>query len=231
MTDFDRAQLKNALAGDAAEMRALIEYMAPVVRARVARAVGRRFSFNHADLSTDIADFTQEVFVALFENDAKALRAWNPERGLSFLNFVGLLAQRRVAGMLRTSDWRVRSEQVSLHDSQMRSTGDAEIDGEASATVDDTLKRLLEYLEATLSIRALDMFDRLFIREHTVEQIGEETGMSAAAVYQWRSRLAKAARDGMSALELQDAKRQSGPRLIAGAELPRAKASWRGRGR
>jgi RNA polymerase sigma-70 factor (ECF subfamily) len=46
--------------------------------------------------------------VALFESDARVLRGWDPARGMSFLNYVGLLTERLVGrqlGSRRRSPW------------------------------------------------------------------------------------------------------------------------------
>ena len=39
---------------------------------------------------------TQAVFLSLFEDDGKALRAWDPDRGSPLESFVSLLAHRQV---------------------------------------------------------------------------------------------------------------------------------------
>ena len=211
MSQLDRERLDRALSGDTAALREVIELMTPVVRARVIRALSRRFGFHNRHLESELADFTQEVFVALFNADAKALRAWDAERGLSFLNFVGLLAQHRVAEILRTRRWQIQAEELSLDDSHTRT-----MEPEAEAPSEDQLKELLEYLESKLSVRGLDMFERLYVKNQPIERVCSETGLSTEAVYQWRSRLAKTAREGLRTIETRREQASPPPRRAAG---------------
>src|SRR5262245_8316373 len=98
--NMDPERIRAAIAGDAGAIAELLSAATPVVQARVARALLRRPETRGRDIHADVADLTQEVFVALFTADGKALKAWDPARGLSFANFVGLLAQRRVSSLL-----------------------------------------------------------------------------------------------------------------------------------
>lgn len=41
--------------------------------------------------------------VSLFTDQGRALRAWDPARGLSLENFVGFVAERQIASILRTA--------------------------------------------------------------------------------------------------------------------------------
>lgn len=198
MDEFDREQLHEALAGNPAAVRALVALLTPIVRARVARALTR----HRRNLDAELGDFTQEVFVALFTSDAKALRAWDPSRGLSFVNFVGLLAQHRVADLLRTQRWRQRQDDVELDESQLRAAPyDADSVTDTTLASQERLSLVLEYMEAKLSERGIEMFQRLYVQEQSVEQVAAATGVSHDAVYQWRSRLSKLAREALSELE------------------------------
>jgi RNA polymerase sigma factor (sigma-70 family) len=204
MPFVDPEQVRAALSNDPAAVRSLVEHMKPVVQARVARALGRRVGFRARDLASDIADFTQEVFMALFSDDARALRRWDPARGLSFQNFVGLLAQHRVAEILRTKRWSTQAEKLVSDESQIReAVAEPAADSEDASMSQELLGRLLERLESTLSTRGLEMFERLYVRGESIEQVCAETGLRSNAVHQWRSRIAKAARNGLQALEIE----------------------------
>ena len=198
MNQHEHECLQRALAGDLTQLRALVDRLGPVVRARVARALSR---YPQARRPHELEVLTQEVFVSLFASDAKLLRKWDPTRGLSLRNFVGLLAQQRVAELLR-GQRKSGNERVALEDSQLRlAQRDSGEDGEARSASRELLSRLLTYLEAHLSTLGLELFERLYVNGESVAQVCEATGMSPDAVYQWRSRLAKAAREGMQALE------------------------------
>jgi hypothetical protein len=83
--------VRRALAGDRGALRPLVDVLVPVVQARVARAMVRSAVAHKQgrDLRQDMADFMQEVFVALFADRAKALRSWDPTRGCSLRKLCG----------------------------------------------------------------------------------------------------------------------------------------------
>jgi RNA polymerase sigma factor (sigma-70 family) len=199
MTDLDRELLQRALSGDECALRAVIVSMTPVVRARVTRVLGRNMGFGHAQFAQEVADFTQEVFMALFANDANVLHAWDPERGLSFFNFVGLIAQRKATEIVRTRRWRSHTHEFAVGGDRVASLAAEEPADELGPR--QMMERVLSHLESTLSLRAWDLFERLYVRDQTVEEVCAATGLRVDAVYQWRSRLAKAAREAMQAIE------------------------------
>src|SRR5579883_2724873 len=96
--------LRRALAGDRAAARELVVLLSPVVHARVARKLFRSGLARKQgrELRQEIEDFVQEVFVALFADGGRPLRAWDPTRGLSLLNFVGLISEHQVDAILRS---------------------------------------------------------------------------------------------------------------------------------
>jgi RNA polymerase sigma-70 factor (ECF subfamily) len=207
------AGVDRALAGDPQAVRAFVSATTPIVQARVARALLRQRRRSGArDVRQDVGDLVQEVFVALFENDGRALRAWRPEKGLSLMNFVGLVAEREVASILRSGRRSPWTEDPTESDA-LEAAGDA-APGPAPIDVDvvsrDFLERLLDRLRASVTPKGLQIFRLLFVEERGVEEICGELGMQADAVYAWRSRLGKLAR--ALAKELDPA---SDPKLIA----------------
>src|SRR5260221_5669361 len=100
MTDQeDRTLLEAALAGDASQMRALVERLVPVVEARVMSVLRR---YRHREQVAQTApDFTQHVFLMLFRNDGRCLRAWEVGREASLPTFVALVAEREGIAILR----------------------------------------------------------------------------------------------------------------------------------
>src|SRR5262245_25583265 len=88
---------------DPAAARELVKLLHPVVQARVARVLWRTRGAAGRDLRQEVEDMSQDVFAFLFQDGARALRAWEPERGLSLANFVGLLAERRTLSTLRSA--------------------------------------------------------------------------------------------------------------------------------
>lgn len=190
--------LRAALDGDADAIVHLVEVTTPVVQARVARALLRRRGWRGRDVGQEVADLTQDVFAALFVEDARALRSWDPDKGMSLLNFVGMLAERRVASILRSGKDRM---------SGWLSADGADPPGVVGPTADAAvparllLQQLLEALEATLSPRAMELFVRLYVEEQSVEEVCAQTGLKPAAVHQWRHRLREAAQAVLRGLE------------------------------
>src|SRR5207253_11410064 len=95
-----------------AAVRELIAAVAPVVQARVARAALRRRSTREQgrDVREEVRDLSQEIFAALFDDDARALRAWRPTGGLSLANYVGLIVEHQVANIFRSGKRRPWSD-------------------------------------------------------------------------------------------------------------------------
>lgn len=190
--DDEHESVRNALAGDAAAVRWLVRHLSPVIQARVARALLRR-AFGGRSTRQEVEDMTQEVFVALFEDSGKVLRSWQPERGMSLANFIGLVAERQVTAILRSGRRSPWTEDPTLVE-EMERPSDHALGPEARVASQQLLAVLLDRVRATLSPKGLDLFERLFVREESVEAVCAATAMSHDAVYAWRSRLGKLVR-------------------------------------
>lgn len=187
--------LPRALDGDSAAVRRLVEALMPIVQARVARGLLRRQSRARGrDVRQEVEDIAQEVFVALFEQGARSLRAWRPDGGLSLVNFVGLIAEREVASIMRSGRRSPWSEDPTMADSLDRLGG--EHDGpEPEVASRQMLGALLDAMRARLSAKGLQLFRLLFIEERDVHDVGRQMGMSEDALYAWRSRLGRLVRE------------------------------------
>ena len=137
---------------------------------------------------------TQAVFLSLFEDDGKALRAWDPERGSSLESFVALLAHRQVISILRrgsTTPWK----DEPTDDAEL-GAADTEAPGpEAVAASREHLQLLLDRIREELSPEGLDLFQRLIVDEEAIEEVGRKVNKTPATLYQWRSRLLKRVRE------------------------------------
>jgi DNA-directed RNA polymerase specialized sigma24 family protein len=186
--------IRMALQGDPQAARALVDRLTPVVQARVTRGLLRRGpGAGRRDVRQEVEDFTQEVFLSLFRDGGRALLAWDATRGLSFENFVGLLAAHQVASILRTgksSPWVDLPTETEILERQ-EATGPAP---DQIASTREMWDSLLSRLVTKLSPRGLEMFWRLLVREEDVDLVCADTGMTADAIYAWRSRLARLAR-------------------------------------
>lgn len=182
--------LDKALAGDAVATRSLVQRLLPIVQARVARTLVRRRGGSGRDVRQEVEDLAQEAFAALFENQGKILRAWNPERGLSLASFCGLVAEREAASILRSGRRSPWTEAATELDELERELDHAK-GADAVLSSKEQLARLVERLRESLSPRGLELFHRLVVEEESVESVCQTTGMTADAVYAWRSRILK----------------------------------------
>lgn len=192
---IDVALLAPVLARDARAMRQFVREAKVIVEARVARTllrVGRRGG--QRDARQEIADIAQEVFLHLFENDAAVLRSWDPNRGLSLTNFVGLVAERDAISILRSG----RRSPWTEDPTDFADAGDAFADSAPSmhqvVQSRDMLMAIVDRLREELSPRGYELFVRLYVEEATVDEVCTGFAMQPDAVYAWRSRLAKRVR-------------------------------------
>jgi DNA-directed RNA polymerase specialized sigma24 family protein len=190
--DHEQERVRSALAGDPAAVRWLVTLLSPVMQARVVRALLRRAAGGRSTRQ-EVEDMMQEVFVALFENRGKVLRSWDPGRGMSLANFVGLVAERQVASILRSGRRSPWTEDPTLGEALERPSDD-DLGPEARVASQQLLAVLLDRVRATLSPKGLDLLERIYMREESVDAVCAATGMSHDAVYAWRSRLSKLVR-------------------------------------
>jgi RNA polymerase sigma-70 factor (ECF subfamily) len=186
--------LQKALAGDAAAVDALVRRLGPVIQARVARSLLRWRTGSAAgrNVRQEVEDLVQEIFVVLFSDGGKILRGWEPERGLSLENFVGLVAERRTASLMasgRRSPWKESPTEPPELDGPREGPGP-----ERTTAARQELRLLLNTLRAELSPLGRRLFELIYLRRLSVEEVMEATDLSADAVYAWRSRLRKLAR-------------------------------------
>lgn len=196
MNSEDNASLvRRALGGDRTAQNELVALLTPVIQARVARTLLAR----HASLAggrsvrDQVADLTQDVWVALFERDGRVLRSWRPEGGLSLANFVGLVAKCQVLSFLRSGRRNPRKEETSLTDDEIEPEAPDSGPEEIVASREH-LTLLLDRLSESLSPQGWQLFDLIYIQELSQAEVEAASGLSADAVYAWRSRIRRLAR-------------------------------------
>jgi RNA polymerase sigma-70 factor (ECF subfamily) len=189
----ERELVDRALSSDASATRKLVVLVLPVIQARIARMLVRRRARSGRDVRQEVEDLAQEVFAALFENDGRVLRAWDPKRGLGLASFCGLVAEREVASILRSgrrSPWSADPTEAEILEKDL----DPAPDFEARIVTREQLELLVDRVREALSPLGLEMFERLIVQEEAVESVCTTTGMKADAVYAWKSRLGKLVR-------------------------------------
>ncbi|HEV7783734.1 MAG TPA: sigma-70 family RNA polymerase sigma factor [Thermoanaerobaculia bacterium] len=196
MNPEDTANLiRRALDGNPIAQNELVAMLTPVIHARVARTLlARRSSLaGGRSVREEVENLTQDVWVALFDRDGRVLRSWQPERGLSLPNFVGLVAERKVLSFLRNGRRNPRKEEFSFTDDEL--DPEAPDSGPEEIAINrEHLSLLHDRLREELSPLGWHLFDLLFIQELSQAEVQAATGLSADAVYQWRSRLRREAK-------------------------------------
>ncbi len=197
-----------ALAGDGEALRALVRAVHPVIQARVARGLLRfRGAAAGRNVRQELDDMCQEIYVSLFENDCRLLRAWRPDGGLSLKGFVGLAADREVISIMRNgkrNPWKLDpTEPEALAETRSEANLETRLASRESMTV------ILDRLRETLSPQGLELFRLTILEEASVESVCTQTGLSADAVYAWRSRLVKRVKEIAASLLDDDANCQN----------------------
>jgi len=204
-SEGDRAFVQRALAGEEAEVRRLLDRLTPVVQSRVARCLLRSGRAGPR-LRQELKDLVQDVFLTLFEGGGKVLASWDAARGLSLDNFVGLVTERQVISILRSGRRTAWKEDPTLDEEMERPASEA--GPEAALASREALETLLSRLREALSPQGWQLFDLLYLKERSVAEVEQETGLSPDAVYAWRSRLRRLARslldDPLSGTALQE---------------------------
>lgn len=179
--------LRRTLGRDPSAARTLVDVLAPVVQARVARVLWRK---GRTPDPRELEDLSQDVFAHLFEEDGRKLRAWDEARGLSLPNFVGLLTERFVLSYLRTG--KPPGGEAAWEDvMDSEAANEVPVDVEPAMLSRDLLSILLDRFRESASPLAQHMFQLLFVEERDMSEVVELTHMSADSVYFWRSRLRK----------------------------------------
>ena len=173
-------------------MRQLVDRLSPVIERKVAATLWQRS--HRRDVRQDVFDMTQAVFLSLLEEDGKALRAWDPGRGCPLDSFVSLLAHRQVISILRRSKTSPWPDEPTESEKLDRVVADTQPPEELVGSREH-LQVLLDRLREELSPAGLELFQRLIVDEEPLEEVSRQTGRTPQALYQWRSRLLRRARE------------------------------------
>ncbi|MBI2393656.1 MAG: sigma-70 family RNA polymerase sigma factor [Deltaproteobacteria bacterium] len=196
--------VRRAAAREPDAVRELVGLLRPTIQLRAVRSLIRNMRGRRRSTAQEVEDLVQEVFLALFDDDARALRAWDPAR-LPLAAFVGVIADHEVASIFRSGRRRPYRDE---EDGAVEPDTFASDGGGAEAIVEcnETLSALLARLRAELSPKGLELFHALLVDEQPVEEVCASTGMTRDAVYAWKSRLGKLVR--RLAAELRDSSRK-----------------------
>ena len=183
-------------------MDALVAELVPTVQSRVARALTRRRQQARGrDLRQELEDMVQEVFASLFAHKGRALRSWDAARGLSLRAYIGFLAEREVARIMRVGKRNPWKEDPTLDETLIFLTGSDGRGVESRLESRDFLRRLADRLRERLSPRGRQYFELMYVENRPIQEVAEATGSSAQALYAWRNRLVKLLQELRSELE------------------------------
>ena len=189
----DLRLVRAAIKGSPRAIRRLVARLTPVIRARCGRVLLRSSFRCGRDVQQQLDDMTQEVFLALFDRECRELSRWDPERGASLDNFIGVIAHRQTLALLRTGRRNPWYEEP-VDDGDFPELSDKGPAPDETTIRRDLLERVVAELEQTLSAQAHSMFQLLILEARSVSEVCEQTGLSSDAVYAWRSRLLKRVR-------------------------------------
>src|SRR5439155_4547154 len=158
------------------------------------RAILRRREHRaQRNLGQEVEELTQEVFLVLFADAARVLRAWDPARGLSLRNYVGMVAEREIADILQSGRRRPWNERRTAEEPTEAEIGTSP-GPEAKVVARELFTSVIAQLRQELSPKGFELFEMLFVDDCPVEDACAATGMSRDAIYAWRSRLPKIVR-------------------------------------
>ncbi len=153
----------------------------------------RRRAAGHRDVRQEVEDLTQSVFLALFADRGRTLRQWDAGRGLPLASFVGLVAEREACSILRSR--RLEPLDRAAHRGRRARARGRRL-RVAGARGDLARAARGDRPEAPRSPERArgGLFYLLLVDERSTEEACTITGMTADAVYAWRSRIARLVR-------------------------------------
>jgi RNA polymerase sigma factor (sigma-70 family) len=186
--------IDRALAGDERLIRRIVDTLTPTIQARVAKALWRRrTAAGNRDVAQEVEDLTQAVFLSFFADDGRVLRTWDPARG-GLDTFVRVVAEREVSSILRTRSRNPWTEEPTGAD-QLERQVSVGADIEAVLGSHELLATIVQRVRARVSERGREVFDLLLVDGRSVDEVGALMEMTPDAIYAWRSRLARIARE------------------------------------
>lgn len=194
--DEERRLLGGALAGAPAARQRLVAWLTPTMRARARRLVARQRS---GPLTLDLSDLCQIGWLALFEDDARRLRLWDPARGAGLKSYVGLVVHRVMVQALfrETAAWRWRAPDASPWVEQAPDT--SRCDPERRTIARHTLRDVCHHLDRRLPTAGRTVLRAMADETDSVAEVATALGVSPNSAYLWRHRIRTRARQWRAA--------------------------------
>lgn len=146
-----------------------------------------------ASVSFEVEDLVHEVWIELFADDARRLRAYDPRRGGSLTSWVRLVADRELATVLRRKSAHKRGAavvRIPVTDDLPAPSPDAE----AWLIATDLGTRLTAHIHRSLSTAGRRVFYSTLAADRSCSEMAVELGVSVQVVYNWQHRIRRIAR-------------------------------------
>lgn len=173
--------IAQAIAGDQAALNLLLEAIDQAARPAIGAVLRQRRIYLVLDAKEEMDELLQEVFLKLWDDDGKRLRAWDPTRA-SFATYVGTIAENHAKDRYDR-----RREQLPANDDDQLEPPPASEDPQERAARIDLYQKILIGMRAKLkNQKQTEMFRLIIELGLDVDEICQRTGMTDGAVYQWR---------------------------------------------
>jgi RNA polymerase sigma factor (sigma-70 family) len=171
MSEID---LSAVIRAEPAAVRSFIRSYGPIFRALFWRRVVGPWRGGEEDV-------IQDIFVALFAQNCRALRAWDPQKGRSLKGFLTWFAEKRIADWLRQQKRRGR-EEPTAEDAIQRQV-DANAPG-PDEPPPEWVPQVYDHYQGEVSAEDRQIIELRYEQELAVADVAQRTGLSVAAVYQ-----------------------------------------------
>lgn len=198
MNSFDTTRhadldlIARAAGGDRKSRAHLAARLDPAIHGRVARVL-RRLTPAWAEDADDVA---QAIWVVLLKDDARQLRAYRPERGISLEAYAAMIAEREVRNHIAraTAAKRGAARRAELSDEIAAATAAPTPSPEDHVVATDLAESLVEALVLHFPERARNVMTLCFEREESADAAARSLEMPSQQIYNWVFRLRKASR-------------------------------------
>ena len=176
-----------ALAGDATAGRALADRLMPVIQGRVCRRLVQRGHLRPEEAD----DVAQEIWLVLIRKGGRNLRGFDPNRGSSLENYVGMIADREAGNYRRRSlTLRRGGDQIRVDASgEEEEPATSELGPEDRLITDEIVAALKAHLEEQLSARGRLIFQLLHADGHPPAEVAHAMGVKIQVIYNWQHRI------------------------------------------
>lgn len=194
----DAALLQAALTpgrGQAAARNRLAVRLAPVIRARLRRALSGTPDGRIG--AHDLDDLTHLTWCRLLEHDAARLRAFDPAAGLSLVGYVSMVAAQLFLNVLEQhrAGKRTAAATVALDDAEAGVELPAPGDAAAAHQARADLARLFAHLMTALPARGQAVLQALYGDGLDVDEAARLLGVERQVVYNWQFKIRQLARE------------------------------------